>query len=77
MSDGLSKLAALMGTDASAPTPLGQAPEGVDPKLFEDMNKVLAFAAQIAGDNLFDQQMVIEECAMWLREQIREEVEGG
>lgn len=74
MSDGLSKLAALMG-ESGADSPTREQAEG-EKMLLEDMNKVLAFVVKLVGDNPFDQQIVIEECAAHLRDQIRDEAEG-
>lgn len=71
--DGLSKLAALMGGGDDTGSSSAEQAEG-EQKLLEDVGKVLQLVVRIAGDNLFDQQILIEECAQQLRDQIREEL---
>jgi hypothetical protein len=46
-----------------------------DEKMIADMQKVLDFASSIAGDNIFDTQLLIMNCAEELRAQIRESAE--
>jgi hypothetical protein len=47
-----------------------------DEQLAHDMERILKLAEQLAGENIFDQQFLIESCADEIRSQIREEVEG-
>jgi len=47
-----------------------------DEQLAHDMERILKLAEQLAGDNIFDMQFLIEACAEELRNQIRESVEG-
>lgn len=45
-------------------------------QLAHDAERILKLAEQLAGDNIFDMQFLIEYCADEIRTQIREEVEG-
>lgn len=45
-------------------------------KIAEDAQQILDFVNTLAGDNIFDAQILIEYCAEELRVQIRELVEG-
>jgi hypothetical protein len=80
--DGLSKLASLVGGGSAAEPPRSQAAssmradEDVEEKLAEDAQKVLDLVHRLAGDNLFDMQVLVEFCADELRGQIRESLEG-
>lgn len=79
--DGLSKLASLVGGGAAEPA-RPRTPQSADlgtddeEKLAEDAQRVLDLVHRLAGDNLFDMQVLVEFCADELRGQIRESVEG-
>lgn len=45
-------------------------------QLAHDAERILKLAEQLAGENLFDMQVLIEFCAEEIRSQIRDEVEG-
>ncbi len=78
--DGLDKLSQLIGGGTSVPISGGAAGGAEeaddDSALAEDAEKVLSFAAKLAGENIFDLQALIEFCAEELRVQIREAAEG-
>jgi hypothetical protein len=83
-SNKLDKLSALMGGGVDlggrqqAPDrgDGGRSEDGDEEKIAEDAQKVLDLVASLAGENIFDMQVLIEFCADELRSQIREQTEG-
>lgn len=78
--DKVNKLSELMGgadPERGVPprTPPIESGDG-DEKLAEDAQKILDLVASLAGENIFDMQVLIEFCADELRSQIREQTEG-
>ena len=71
-SDGLGKLASLMGGGSLPPGAVQEEPED---DAVEHMNAVLEVAEKCAG-NIFDMQALLLACASELGVQIREMVEG-
>ncbi len=47
-----------------------------DEKLEEDIGKVMALVAELAGEDIFDMQFLIEACSEEVREQIRADAQG-
>lgn len=52
-------------------------PEEAEEQLMKDTKAILEHALQLAGDDLFQMQALIENCAEELRGQIQDLVEGG
>lgn len=52
-----------------------EAPDRAEEKLLIDVEKVITFAQKLAGDNIFDVQVLIETCAEELRENIRDMID--
>lgn len=77
--DALSKLSELMpgvpGSGATARSVTIE-PDAEDTKMIADMQQIIDLAASLAGDNIFDTQLLIMNCAEELRAQIREEAES-
>lgn len=75
---GLSRLSALVQGASEPLSPEEEAEaERDEAKLAADTQKVLDFAAKIAGeDSIFDIQILIESCAEELRTQIRDQAEN-
>lgn len=75
-----------MNGNSRPPNPMGKLqalqageldiPSDVDPKLQADIEKTLEYVRVLAGDDIFDMQILVEESARELREQIREEFDG-
>lgn len=77
--DKLDRLSALMGGGVDRNSERSTAPDqddGDDEKIAEDAQKMLDLASTLAGENIFDMQVLIEFCADELRSQIREQSEG-
>lgn len=79
--DKVNKLSELMGgadpERGSPPTRTTTVESGEgEEKLAEDAQKILDLVALLAGENIFDMQVLVEFCADELRSQIREQVEG-
>jgi hypothetical protein len=73
-SDGLGKLASLMGGKPIPPVEAEE--EGEDAHPVEHMNAVLDVAEKCVGD-IFDMQALLLACVSELSAQIREMMEGG
>lgn len=75
---GLDKLSLLISGKPNT-TPLTkntvfkpETPDRAEEKLLVDVEKVITFAQKLAGENIFDVQLLIETCAEELRDNIRD-----